>query len=131
MNTSKFETAKTPTNQNAKKEKNIREIYLQALNHGKKSLKKTGVSHLSLERSASNGSSHFLEKEYNIVQRIISDTKELKSIKVKENINKENPKKDARRQIPCRYKDPEEYHEEILELKKVVFYNMIYLSLFL
>lgn len=129
MNTSKLDASKTPANQPVKKEKNIREIYLQALNHSKKTLKKSGFTNLSLERSASNGSSHFLEKEYNIVQRIISDTKELKSIKVKESNNKENPKKDIRRQKTSRYKDPEEYDKEILELKKVL--NSILILIFL
>jgi hypothetical protein len=51
------------------------------------------------------------------VQRIISDTKELKNIKVKDGSN--NNKADLNRRIAIQYKDPEEYYQEILELKKV------------
>ncbi|RNA12117.1 IQ domain-containing E-like isoform X6, partial [Brachionus plicatilis] len=124
MNTSKLDTSKTSLNQSTtKKEKNIREIYLQALNHNKsfqKTIKKPGLSNLSEDRNANNGSSHFLEKEYNIVQRIISDTKELKNIKIKDHNNKDTATKEAGKQIASRYKDPEEYYKEILELKRTL-----------
>ncbi|CAF0925240.1 unnamed protein product [Brachionus calyciflorus] len=115
MNTSKLDTSKSSMSQPVKKEKNIREIYLNALynNNNFAKNKKKSFTNLADDRNGSLGSSQFLEKEYNIVQRIISDTKALKRVKVV-------AKPDPHKQIASRYKDPEEYYQEILELKKAL-----------
>ncbi len=76
------------------------------------------------ERTTNFSGSNYLEKEYNLVQRIISDTKELKNIKVKHEIaNKNDPISQAMRQIAPKYKSQEEYYQEVIELKKVKLLN--------
>lgn len=118
----------------AEHKKNIREIYLQSLKNKKDikrkenftNLKKANDSTASQQLPYGHGSSSYLEKEYNLVQRIIQDTKELKSIKLK---NKQN--KEKKRTAPATgasniavnkssfiYKTQEEYYQEVLELKK-------------
>ena len=77
------------------------------------------------ERSTSFSGSNYLEKEYNLVQRIISDTKELKSIKIKNEAttnNNKDPISQTLRQLAPKYKAPEEYYQEVIELKKVDFF---------
>lgn len=117
MNSSRLETPK----KEPEKKKNIREIYLQALKHSKGFKKqqstKRGISNLTSDQSATAFSgSNFLEKEYNLVQRIISDTKELKSIKVKNDTNSHQ----LNQMVPNKYKSQEEYYQEVLELKRTI-----------
>lgn len=88
--------------------------------------KKRGISNLTnVERNSNFSGSNFLEKEYHLVQRIISDTKELKSIKIKnETPNKtDSVSQVTTRQIVPQYKSQEEYYQEVLELKKVYYFK--------
>jgi hypothetical protein len=107
-----------------KKQKNIREIYLQAVHHNKgfkRINKKQGITNLTndeLKNASFNGSS-FLEKEYSLVQRIINDTKELKNIAKIKNDSKSDLSQSSR-QIAPKYKTQEEYYEEVLQLKKIL-----------
>ena len=90
----------------------------------KQSPPKKGISNLTIEeRNLNFSGSNYLEKQYNLVQRIISDTKELKSIKIKnESSNKTDfASQNTTRQIVPQYKSQEEYYQEVLELKKVHF----------
>jgi hypothetical protein len=74
---------------------------------------------LTSEEIKNNGNT-YLEKEFSIVQRIISDTKELKNIsKLSNGSLSKSDLTQLSRQIAPRYKTPEEYSEEVLELKKV------------
>ena len=66
--------------------------------------------------------STYLEKEYNLVKRIIKDTKELKTIKnkndlaIKDEFVHTTP---TRPSTVSNFKTIEEYSKELLELKKV------------
>jgi hypothetical protein len=120
----------------AEHKKNIREIYLQSLKSKKNIKRKENFTNLKTANDSStsqqlpygHGSSSYLEKEYNLVQRIIQDTKELKSIKLKNKQNREK-KKVAQSAgalgVPVikssfTYKTQEEYYQEVLELKKAL-----------
>jgi hypothetical protein len=82
--------------------------------------KKKGISNLTSEEIKNNANT-YLEKEFSLVQRIISDTKELKSINKLSNASMSKiDLAQLSRQIAPRYKTPEEYSEEVLELKKVI-----------
>ena len=63
-----------------------------------------------------------MEKEYSLVQRILSDTKELKNIKIKNETNKNEQNQVNRILSSPKYKSQEEYYQEVLQLKKVIFY---------
>lgn len=121
MNSSRLETPK----KEPEKRKNIREIYLQALKHSKgfkkTNTKKKGISNLANDERNGFSGSNYLEKEYNLVQRILSDTKELKSIKIKsDSVNKNDPTSQSLRQIAPKYRSQEEYYQEVLDLKRTI-----------
>jgi ethanolamine ammonia-lyase large subunit len=79
--------------------------------------KKKGISNLTSEEIKNNGNT-YLEKEFSLVQRIISDTKELKNINKLNNMSKSDLAMLSRQLMP-NYKSQEEYYEEVMGLKKV------------
>ena len=54
------------------------------------------------------------------MQRILSDTKELKNIKIKNDAAKNEQNQVSRLLSTPKYKSPEEYYQEVLQLKKVI-----------
>lgn len=143
MNSSKLDSSRRDTDRAstttmmptpAEKKKNIREIYLQALHHNKgfkrTTHKKNNITNLSKDelKNPTFSGSAILEKELSLVQRILADTKELKSLNKTKSSEANTPAQVSRQSVPV-YKTPEEYGEEILALKKVA-NSFIFRSIF-
>ena len=107
----------------SKKRKNIRNLYIKSVLENKsvkggliRSKNLTNLDDSILNKSSSS----YLTNEYNLVKKILNATKALEKLK-----NNNTNEFMARTSAP-KYKTQEEYYEEILELKKVLYFLSFY-----